>query len=475
MTLVVALAGMVVLALVGFAGQRGRQVNLTEWTVGGRNFGGFTMWFLQAGESFTTFTFLGVAGAAFATGAAATYAILYIPLAFIGQYYFAPKLWRLGKEHGYLTQADFFVERYSSPVFGKVVAVIGVVFLLPYLQLQLTGLGLAVKLVTRDASSAALSMTVATLLMVAFVLWSGIRGIANVSYLKDVLMIVVLALLAIVVPLHYAGGVGGLFGRIQQHNAQLLTVHAGAYDQVWWLTSVLISVISAAFISSPQHWAPLLSARGPRVIRTNAVFLPLYQIAIMLPIVVGFTGLLVLSPKTSSNGVLLTLAQGALPAWATGFVVVAAAGAAIVPAAAMCVALSTLVANNLVRPRGERARLLLNHGVVVVVAGLALVLGILRPDLLANLQLLTVSGFAQLVPAIVAAIGRRRLLSTVPALLGLAAGEAVVVWLTLGKIDIAHVNAGILGLAVNLAVAAAAQLARRPRTSTTPVAAVERV
>ncbi|GDY54872.1 hypothetical protein SVIO_054950 [Streptomyces violaceusniger] len=52
-----------------------------------------------------------------------------------------------------------------------------------------------------------------------------------------------------------------------------------------------------------------------------------------------------------------------------------------------------------------------NHSVVVLAIGLALTLGILRPGLLADLQLLTVSGFIQIVPGLLAAIGRRRLLT----------------------------------------------------------------
>jgi SSS family solute:Na+ symporter len=49
--------------------------------------------------------------------------------------------------------------------------------------------------------------------------------------------------------------------------------------------------------------------------------------------------------------------------------------------------------------------LLVNHGIVVLAAGLALVLGIVRPDLLASLQLLTFSGLARLAPRVVAVVG----------------------------------------------------------------------
>jgi len=64
-----------------------------------------------------------------------------------------------------------------------------------------------------------------------------------------------------------------------------------------------------------------------------------------------------------------------------------------------------------------------------------------------------VSGFIQLVPGLLAVLGARRLLTARAALAGLAAGEAVVTWLTLAEVDVRHVNAGLVGLAVNVAVA----------------------
>jgi solute:Na+ symporter, SSS family len=459
--LAVCVSGMVLIGVLGFLGRTGRYTDLAEWTVAGRNFGAFTVWFLQAGETFTTFTFLAVAGLAFTGGAAATYAIPYLPLAFVALYFVAPVVWRLGKRHGYLTQADFFSERYASPLFGKIVAVLGVVFLLPYLQLQITGLGLIVRLVTGNASSGVFSMVLATGLVVAFVLWSGIRGVANTAYLKDALMVIVLVVLLIVVPLHYAGGIEHVFATTRTVDPAMLTVHAGKFSELWWLSSVLVSAVANACMTVPHQWPGVLSARNERALRLNAVFLPVYQIAIMIPIIIGFTGLLVLSKTVDSNGVLLTLTAGALPGWAVGVVAVAAVASAMVPSAAMCIGMSTLVARNLVRPRRQRGAVLVNHTVVVVTAGLALVLGILRPDLLANLLLLTFSGLVQFAPGLVAALGDRRLLSKGPAILGLLAGEVVVVWLTFNDVSFWQVNPGIIGLACNIVLAVGAQVFTR--------------
>lgn len=466
MILAVALIGMSALAVCGLVGRRRPSASLEDWTVGKRNFGAIITWFLMAGEAFTTFTFLAVAGLAFTGGVAATYAIPYIPLAFIGLYFLGPKLWRLGKQHGYLTQADFFAERYHSPMLGKIVAIVGVVFLLPYLQLQITGLGLMVELVTGSHSSGKLSMIVATVLTVVFVLWSGIRGLAQTAYLKDALMILAMVVLIVAVPAHYAGGIGNLFQTVSEHEPQLLTLETGgATGAVWWTTSVLISTIGSMFMTLPHLWPGLLAARGPHTLRRNFTLLPLYQLVIILPVIIGFTGVVALKEGTNGNDVLLTLAHGALPDWLTGVIAVAAAASAMVPAAALCIGISTLVSHNLIPTRTQRTQLSVNHGTVIVAAGLALVLGLTRPDALANLLLLTFSGLAQLAPALAAAVGRRRWLSTGPALLGLVAGVGVVVLLTFEHgIPTHHINVGVIGLVANVIVAGVAQLIVRARS-----------
>lgn len=156
-TLLVTIIGMVAIGLCGFLGRRGPTTELSEWTVGGRKFGVMTTWFLQAGEVFTTFTFLGLTGLAYSAGVPAVYALGYIPLQYLMLYFVAPKLWRISKDRGYVSQPDFLAGQYRSKILGFVAAVMGFAFLLPYLQLQITGLGLIVQLATGESASATLS------------------------------------------------------------------------------------------------------------------------------------------------------------------------------------------------------------------------------------------------------------------------------------------------------------------------------
>ena len=92
-------------------------------------------------------------------------------------------------------------------------------------------------------------------------------------------------------------------------------------------------------------------------------------------------------------------------------------------------------------------------------------LAIARPDLLANLLLLTYSGLDQLIPAIGLALLARRLVGVGPVLAGLLVGEAVVIWLTFGDVYSGHINVGLIALVPNLVVVAVGALLSRTRRS----------
>lgn len=464
-TLIVTLAGIAVIAALGFLGRREATGDLSEWTVGGRQFGALTMWFLQAGEVFTTFTFLGMAGLAFTGGVAALYALPYIPLAYVGLYFLGPLIWKRAHQRGHLTQADFLADFYDSRLLGFLTALFGVVFLLPYLQLQITGLGLAVQLATGDTTSSNVSIIIAFVLVVAFVLWAGIRGVATTSYLKDALMLVVLLVLTFAIPAHFAGGIGDTFHKLLASHPDVLNVHGGEYDSAWFFSSMVASTLGVLFMTLPHQWPALLSGESPRAVRRNYVFLPVYSVALALPMIIGFTGILVLKEGTDSNGVLLSLTQQAFPDWFVGLVVVATASAAMVPAAGLIVGMSSLIARNMAGRRGDRHQYLVNQGSVVGLTGLALVLALTRPDLLANLLLLTYSGLDQLIPAIGLALLARRLVGVWPVLSGLLVGEAVVIWLTFGGYT-GHVNVGLIALVPNIAVIALGAVVERARGGT---------
>jgi Na+/proline symporter len=66
--------------VIGFASRGRTRMDLEQWTVAGRRYGGLLLWVLGAGEIYTTFTFLGAAGYGYAKGGPVFY-ILVLPAA----------------------------------------------------------------------------------------------------------------------------------------------------------------------------------------------------------------------------------------------------------------------------------------------------------------------------------------------------------------------------------------------------------
>ena len=124
----------------------------------------------MAGEIYTTFTFLGGSGFAYGKGAPAYYILCYGTLAYVISYFMLPPIWRYAKENGLYSQSDFFVRKYASSTLGVIVSLVGLVALVPYLVLQLKGLGIIVEIAGYGAISSTLAIWIGAAIVAAYVM-----------------------------------------------------------------------------------------------------------------------------------------------------------------------------------------------------------------------------------------------------------------------------------------------------------------
>src|ERR1700730_1207534 len=101
-------------AAIGFLAGVHRKMDLEQWTVGGRGFGAVLVFLLMAGETYTTFAFLGASGWAYSKGGPALYVLAYLTLAYAVSFFILPQLWQVGRRHQMQTQSDFFGIRYGN-------------------------------------------------------------------------------------------------------------------------------------------------------------------------------------------------------------------------------------------------------------------------------------------------------------------------------------------------------------------------
>src|SRR5580704_2936250 len=170
--------------LLGLLARRGKEMDLEQWTVGGRGFGTILVFVLMAGEIYTTFTFLGGSGFAYGHGGPVFYILSYGCLAYIISYWMLPPIWRYAKQHRLIAQPDFFAHKYDSPALGVLVAVVGIVALLPYLVLQLKGLGIIVDTAAYGAISPTIAIWIGAAVVTVYVTVSGVHGSAWTAVVK---------------------------------------------------------------------------------------------------------------------------------------------------------------------------------------------------------------------------------------------------------------------------------------------------
>ena len=293
----------------GIAAVRGRDANLSEWSVGGRSFGVLLTWVLLAGECYTSFSYLGAAGWAYGYGAPIFYLVGYMATGYATVYLFAPMVWGYAKRHDLISVTDVIAHRFRSKRFGAFVAIVATVALLPYIQLQIQGMGLVVSAMSYGEIGLKSAFVIGFVVSVGFVLISGLRGSAWVSVLKDSLVILTIAFLAIYLPVKLFGGYGELFSRLRAERPEWLTLpghESPGLGPLWFISTCILNGVT--FTVFPSFVAGYLGSRSANTIRRNAIFLPLYSILLLVPVMLGMAALFVVAqprdrrPRAAEHG-----------------------------------------------------------------------------------------------------------------------------------------------------------------------------
>jgi SSS family solute:Na+ symporter len=469
------------LALVlGLLARGGENMTLEHWTVASRGLGGLLVFLLQAGEIYTTFTFLGGSGWAYGKGAPTYYILAYGCLAYILSYWLLPPIWRYARQQRIVSLSHFVARKYDSPFLGVLVAAIGVVALIPYLVLQFKGLGIIVSIASYGAISSTVAIWIGAAIITVYVFVSGVRGSAWTATVKDLLILVVVVFLGIYLPLHYYGGFGEMFRAIDAAKPGFLTLKpSGEFGLVWFQSTALLAAFG--FYMWPHAFGAALTAKEGRTFRRNAIILPLYQLILLFVFFCGFAAVLKI-PGLTGPDIDLSLFKLSIQTFDPWFVgVIGAAGVltALVPGSIILIAAATLFANDVLRglrpEMSEETVTRTARGLVPVAALIAVYFTLQGGQTIVALLLMGYNFVTQFFPAIVCSLMRNNPMTKAGAFAGVIVGVATVAAVTLSHSTIAtlapflptaiqDINVGFLALILNCVVAALVSLVTRTAT-----------
>ncbi|MGP3781529.1 sodium:solute symporter family protein [Bacillus sp. 4A_MP3] len=373
-------------------------------------------------------------------------------MAYFIAYFFLPKLWEVAKIHKLTTLADYARERFDSKLLASLVAIVGVLMLIPYICLQLSGIQDTLQVAGTGVINVNMVVIISFILVALYTFFSGIKRPTFTAIIKDILVWVIMLFMVVSLPLIHFHGWTPMIHTLAEKAPQMLTIpDSGQRNSLVYHRFHRICA-GALYVGACGNRR--IYGKKRRCRPQNSMFLPLYNIVLILVIFLGFIAFLVLPEDTNPRLALLKLIQTSYGGVAQGFAYSTIALASLIPCSIMAIGASNLFANNLYRdlihPNVSPSKLtMITRSMVFVVIGLALLFGMLFPTALVTLQLLGVSGMVQIFPAIAVSLFWKNQTKEAT-IIGLLVG--LLVTFTVNITQSAHgIYEGFWGLTANMA------------------------
>jgi SSS family solute:Na+ symporter len=337
------IAFVIVLGFVAGRWKAGNMNHIEEWGLGGRRFGTLISWFLIGGDTYTAYTFIAIPALMFGAGAIGFFAVPYTVVCYPILFLVFPKLWKVARNHGFITGPEFVRGRYGNRWLALAIGVTGIIATMPYIALQLIGMQTIIGALGIPGH---IPLIAAFAVLAAFTYTSGLRAPAMISIVKDSLIYLTVIVAVIVIPTEL-GGFSAIFAHVAPGKLILPTPPAGSTGAYTSYATLALGSAMALFLY-PHTTTGILSASGPRVIKRNAALLPAYTFVLGLLALLGFMAVaagLAKMPQFAAgfaqyhaSFAIPALMLYAFPGWFAGVAFAAIAIGALVPAAIMSIA-----------------------------------------------------------------------------------------------------------------------------------------
>src|SRR5467141_3951028 len=314
--------------------------HLDEWGLGGRQFGTWITWFLVGGDFYTAYTVIAVPALVYAVGAYGFFALPYTIIVYPFVFAVMPVLWKQAYANGHVTAADVVHGNTNSRGLELAVAITGMVATMPYIALQLIGMGVVIKAMGLTGE---LPIVAAFIILALYTYSSGLRAPALIAFVKDIMIYMVVL---VVVPAKL-GGYGAVFAAANDAFAAKggdtgLTLKP---SQMLPYATLALGSAFAAFMY-PHTLTGIFASKSADTIRKNAILLPAYTLLLGLIALLGYMAHAAKINVASPNDVVPMLFKALFPSWFAGFAFSAIAIGALVPAAVMSIGAANLFTRN---------------------------------------------------------------------------------------------------------------------------------
>jgi SSS family solute:Na+ symporter len=399
-----------VIAIGAFAHRLLRGTREDFW-LASRSIGPFVLLMSLFGTHMTAFSLLGASGEAYHYGIGvfslmASSSALVVPVVF---HFVGRRLWSLGRRHGFVTQVEFFRERWQSPLLARLLFGVLALLLVPYLLIGIMGAGITFADITEGLVPQWLGSMVICLVVSLYVSTGGVRSTAWANTFQTLVFMTLGAVTFLII----VREMGGLGPALRQVDPGLL-VQGGSIAMPQTVSYLFIPLSVGMFPHIFMHW---LTARRRRSFDLSIVAYPLCLAIVWAPsVLLGVLGTLAIPglEGPQANAVLIQMIGRYAPGALAGLLAAGVFAAVMSSLDSQILSLATLLSRGIGRARadavsaGDRGEIWRGRAFVLLLLALSYGLSLVADRSIFRLGVWSFSGFSALFPLVVAALYWRR-------------------------------------------------------------------
>ncbi len=392
-----------ILLLIGIYAHKKTKAMPEDYFLANRRFGSLILFFTLAATNFSAFTFLGFAGKAYTDGLG-QYGIMALGTSFMAImfYILGRKIWKIGRDKGYITPGELIGGHYNSRGLQLLFTMIMSLFTIPYLAIQAIGAGYILQIIFPS-----LSMKIGAIAVMAIICLYVLSGGMKASGWTDVFQGMVMIAAMILAFSFIAVSLGGAEKATQsafEVNASLFSRPGpnGYFSVEIWLSFLILWIFCDPMF--PQIFTRFYTAKSEKSLKAAMVLYPLLiSFFFLFPVLIGVwahgTGIEINNP----DSVLLVMVENYTPHFIFSFVIVGALAALMSTADSQLLSISTILTCDLFGKKVKYSKiitiLLTIFSIIFVIFGYSP-----RTGIMGTLVKTTFSGLVVLFPATIATL-----------------------------------------------------------------------
>ncbi len=378
-----------------------------------RTIGPFILLMTLFGTNMTAFSLLGASGEAYHRGIG-VFALMASSTAIISPvfiYLLGPRVWALGKRFGYVTQIEYFRDRWGSNALGSLLFLVLIGLLVPYLLIGVKGGGITLDQISGGLVPEWVGSLAMCVVVLTYVTLGGMRGTAWANTFQT-LVFMVLGGLTFFVILRESGGLAGAMESVAQARPELLA-RGDLISPVKLLSYTAIPMSIGMFPHIFMHW---LTAKRADSFKLAIVAYPICLVIVWVPsVLLGVIGAAQLSglQGPAANTILVQLIGIHAPELLAGLLAAGVFAAVMSSLDSQVLAVSTMFTRDVVGHYSsggisDKRQVLLGRLFVVGVLAVTFAVSMAANRSIFALGVWSFSGFAALTPLPFAAIFWKR-------------------------------------------------------------------